>query len=282
MKIGLSSATFFGKSLTENSFDLMQSMGVNIGEVFLTTFTEYQESFTDLLADRQGDFEVYSVHSLNNHYEPELFNRVERTRSDGEELFDKVVKGAHKLNAKYYTFHGPSRLKITEYKLDYGKIGTRVEELCQRASQHSIKLSYENVSWAFYNSPGFFQKLREYSHSITACLDIKQAMQAYRYMTSYNGKELKGTALKELEDYTYEYISDMGEHLVNVHLADYDEYGKLCPPGKGIFNFKKFINKLEETSYSGPMMIELYSGDYESYDEVKQSVDYLKQLIMEE
>ena len=279
MKIGLSTATFFGKILTENSFEYIKSFGIDTAEVFLTTFSEYEESFTDLLKDRASGIEVYSVHSLNNHYEPELFNLVERTRSDGEKLLQKVLKGAEKLNAKYYTFHGPSRLKVTEYNLDYKRIGERAEELCHLAEGYGVKIAYENVSWAFYNRPGFFTKMLRYAPSLTGCLDIKQAMQAFRNQQGISaGRALTDGEYESLMDYTLSYIDDMGDRLVNVHLSDYHVTGKLCPPGQGIFDFSKLIFKLKKSRYSGPLIIELYSGDYENFDEIKESIKYLKDI----
>lgn len=282
MRIGLSTATFFGRVLTENALNHIKSLGVDIAEVFLTTFSEYEEDYTRRLAEDKHGVDVYSVHSLNNHYEPELFNIVKRTREDADKLFNKVLQGAENLGASYYTFHGPSRLKVTEYNLDYKRIGTRTEELCAKAREYGVQLSYENVSWAFYNSPGFFTLLKEYAPSLKGCLDIKQAMQAYRNKEGLKSSiQLTLHQIEDLENYTYQYIDDMGESLVNVHLSDYDAYGKLCPPGKGIFRFNNLVNKLQSIGYNGPMMIELYSGDYSSYDEIINSVQYLQDIITE-
>jgi sugar phosphate isomerase/epimerase len=278
MKTGISTATFFGKILTEDALYKIKSYGVDIAEVFLTTFYEYEADFVDFLTTRLAGVEVYSVHSLNNHYEPELFNRVERTRKDGEKILDKVLYGAKKLNAKYYTFHGPSRLKITEYKLDYERIGLIVAELVERASRMNIKISYENVSWAFYNSPGFFTKIKSYAPELTGCLDIKQAMQAYRNRHKISGDMTAGE-YDALIDYTLSYIEDMDKALVNVHISDYDLSGRLCAPGRGVFDFDKLIDKLKKHGYDGPLIIELYSGDYKSFDEIGQSVDYINNIL---
>lgn len=280
MKIGLSTATFFGKILTEDALDYIKLLNIDIAEVFLTTFSEYEKEFTLQLSQRLNGVEVYSIHSLNNHYEPELFNRVDRTRHDGEKLFDKVIYGGNVLGASYYTFHGPSRLKVTEYNLDYKRIGARVEELCKRAAEYNIKISYENVSWAFYNSPGFFRKIKNYAPSLYGTLDIKQAMQAYRHLNSLSSNVALTERDKiDLENYTFQYIDDMSNSLSNVHLSDYDEYGKLCAPGQGIFNYDNLIDKLDKSAYKGPLMIELYSRDYESFNEIKDSIEYLKDIV---
>ena len=77
-------------------------------------------------------------------------------------------------------------------------------------------------------------------------LDIKQVMQAglnYR-----------------------DFIPAMEGRINNVHLTDYDENGNILRPGKGI-------------GYDGPMMIELYSGNYDKYSDVKDCVDYLNDIL---
>lgn len=113
MKVGISTATFFSKVLTEDSFSVIQRCGGECAEVFLTTRSEYEPSFGDLLAERKGGLEIYSVHSLNTQFEPELFNSAERTRRDAEELYRKVLAVARKIGARFYTFHGRIRLKRT-------------------------------------------------------------------------------------------------------------------------------------------------------------------------
>jgi sugar phosphate isomerase/epimerase len=279
MKIGMSTATFFGKLLTEDAIIKIQELGIDIAEVFLTTFSEYEPKFIDLLLERKGELDIYSVHSLNNHYEPELFNVVPRTRGDAEVLFNKVVVGGARLGACSYTFHGPSRFKVVDYKLDFQRIGSRAKTLAEMSIAHGVNLTYENVSWAFYSQPGYFKELHNYAPNLKGCLDIKQAMQSYRFRNDIKGRALNKDEQDALKDYTYSYIDDMADNLINVHLCDYDETGKLTAPGKGIFDFKGLINKLQDSGYDGPMMIELYSGDYSDYNELADSITYLRSFI---
>jgi sugar phosphate isomerase/epimerase len=65
--------------------------------------------------------------------------------------------------------------------------------------------------------------------------------------------------------------------LRTVHVCDWDG-DRLCPPGKGSFDFKEFIKRLDGAGYTGPIMIELYSRDYNSFEDVKESVYYLKNI----
>ena len=104
MKVGISTATFFSKVLTEDSFSVIQRCGGDTCEVFLTTFYEYKDSFGRLLKERKGDFDVYSVHSLNTQFEPQLFNKVQRTYDDAEGVFRSVLNVGQIIGAKAYTF----------------------------------------------------------------------------------------------------------------------------------------------------------------------------------
>ena len=154
MQVGISTATFFLKELTEDSFSVIQRCGGQTCEVFLTTYSEYEHEFGRLLVERKGDLDVYSVHSLNTSFEPQLFNAAERTRTDAERVFEKVLAVGRQLGAKVYTAHGLSRLKKTMY-FDPAFVGRRMRELGEKAKEYGITLCLENVHWATFYSPDF-------------------------------------------------------------------------------------------------------------------------------
>lgn len=260
MRIGISTASFFSKEVTEDTFDIMRSLDIDICEVFLTTFREYEKEFSEMLLKRKKDIDVYSLHTLNVQFEPELFNNVKRTREDSEHIFKKIAVAAKILNAKYYTFHGLTKLKKTPYKLDFKKIGERVNRLNEMLYTISggCRLAYENVHWTCFNSPEFYNQLKKYSN-VNTCLDIKQAMQS--------------------KISVYDYLDSMGDKLVNVHLCDYDENGNLHVPGKGIFDFTELFRRLIDKGYNGPLILELYAGNYKNYDEIKEGYNYVKNCL---
>ncbi len=260
MRVGISTATFFSKELTENSFSVIRSCGANLCEVFLTTLSEYEASFVDMLNDRlqSEGIQAYSVHALNTQFEPQLFNAAQRTRADAEIIYRKVLCAAQKLGAKYYTFHGSIRMKKGAYFSPVA-IGKRMCELGEIASEYGVTLCLENVHWALFNEPSFYQEMKTYAKNVGTVLDIKQARQS--------GVDWR------------EYISVMGASLKNVHVSDVDEEGNITMVGKGIFPFDELIKRLEEVGYDGPIIIEQYSKNYENYAEVEASVDYLKKLI---
>lgn len=259
MELGISTASFFTRELTEDTFKVIDSLDIKLCEVFLTTFTEYRKEFIQELERRKGDIEIYSLHSLNVQFEPELFNMAKRTREDSEFFFMQIAEAARILKAKFYTFHGLTIMKKTPYTIDYKRIGTRLNELDKMLMDYSgARLAYENVHWTVFNSPSFFRELMPYT-SVQTCLDIKQAMQS-KYSV-------------------YEYIDAMKGTIRNVHVCDYDDDGKLYVPGKGKFDFVTFFKYLLDNGYEGPVIMELYAGNYNTYDEIKSGYEYLAECI---
>ncbi|NCA93466.1 sugar phosphate isomerase/epimerase, partial [bacterium] len=153
------------------------------------------------------------------------------------------------------TFHGHARLKSKPYNVDWTRIGSRCAEINALCREYGISLSYENVHWALYNNPKFYRQLKEFAPEVRTTLDIKQAMQS-------------GIS-------AYEYLDDMGDSLSTVHVCDYSEDGRLCVPGQGCFDFTRLFAELFRRGYDNPVLLELYSGDYKNFDEVKRGYEYL-------
>lgn len=257
MKVGISTATFFLKELTENCFSVIRLCEGECCEVFLTTFCEYEEDFGKMLKDRLNGLEVYSVHSLNTNFEPQLFNPAPRTRADAEKLFRKVCRVGQILGAKVYTFHGQSRLKKTHY-FDPVATGKRLKELGDIAAEYGITVCLETVHWASFNTPQFFAECKKYCPNCGAVLDIKQAWQS-----GYDWRE---------------YLDVIGDRLKNVHLSDHKD-DKICMVGDGEFPFEELVERLNKMNYQGPLLIEQYAKDYDDYSQVAKSVKYLKTII---
>ncbi len=260
MRVGISTATFFAKELTENSFSVIRSCGADLCEVFLTTLSEYEPSFVDVVKDRLKSEGVcaYSVHALNTQFEPQLFNVAKRTRDDAEVIYRKVLSAAQKIGAKAYTFHGSMRMKKGAY-FSPEMIGKRMCELGEIASEYGVTLCLENVHWALFNEPSFYLEMKKHAPNVGTVLDIKQARQS--------GCDWR------------EYVDVMGDSLKNVHVSDVDKDGNIVMVGKGVFPFAELVKRLEMIGYDGPIIIEQYSKNYENYAEVTASVEYLKKLI---
>lgn len=263
MKLGLSTASFFSKYTTEDSLKIIKDFGLTVCEAFLTTRSEYSSNYTKMLSKKalQVGIEIYSIHALSMQFEPELFNRVNRTFEDAMTYFNLIAEAASKTGAKCYTFHGPAKLKRKPYKLDYEYIGNRIEHLnniLKLKTDYNCEITYENVHWAYFDEPRFYEKIREYTN-VSCCLDIKQAFQSNI----------------SLDDY----IESMKTGLKNIHICDFTDKGELRLPGQGSFDFVYFFKKLKNINYDGPIMLELYPNNYNNLDEINNSIEYLNKCL---
>ncbi len=262
MKTGVSTASLFLRKYNEDALPLLHSLGVRRAEVFLSTYCEYGADYARKLAAVKGDVEINSVHVLNTQFEPQLFNANPRAKNDAFEWLDKVLDSANVLGAPYYTFHGTARIKRASRsgeKDDFSKMISDFQLISAVCEERGVKLCLENVEWATYNRVGVFSRLASEIPALGGVLDIKQA---------------------RISEQPYEkYLSEMGERLAYVHLSDIDERGRMCLPGKGTFDFQTLIKRLQDVGFDGALLIEAYTNDYGSETELKNSCDYLNELL---
>lgn len=254
MDIGISTASFFTKLNTEDTFSVLKDFNVPVCEVFLSCISEYEGEYAERILQNKT-IDVWSVHSLTNQYEPELFSKNPRAQYDAEQMMRKVLSMGQKLGAKYNTFHGATRLKKIDYNLDYTRLASIVNHLINVCGEYGIQLSYETVHWAYYSEPEYFEQLKARCPELKATMDIKQIMQANR-------------------DYS-EFLPAMSDRLSTVHLCDYDSNRKLYIPGKGEFDFITLFKRLKDIGFEGTCLMEVYPQGYDNIIEIKQSYEYL-------
>ena len=75
-----------------------------------------------------------------------------------------------------------------------------------------------------------------------------------------------------------DYLDEMGEAIVTVHLSDVNEEGRMCLPGRGTFDFETLFRRLADVGFRGAMLIEAYQNDYGTESELKDSLCYLREL----
>lgn len=256
MKVGISTASLFGRLYNEDALPLLNEWHVTTAEVFLTSFSEYEPDFARTLAGRKGELNAYSVHVLNTQFEPQLYNDHPRVKADAYAWLEKAMRSARILGAERYTFHGPARLKRT-YKEDIPRIGRLTQEIFSFCKRFGVTLCYENVEWAFVNRTGIFSELVKYCPALLGVLDIKQA---------------------RLSGYDYrEYLAEMGSRISHVHVSDVDAEGRMCLPGRGAFDFDELFRRLADVGFRGPVLIENYGRDYKELKEIKDSLDFLSE-----
>ncbi|MFU0799396.1 MAG: sugar phosphate isomerase/epimerase [Xylanivirga thermophila] len=262
MQIGVSTASFYPAALTEDAVELMGKMGIKNLEVFLETYSEYDENFCMDIAQvlNKYDMRASSVHTLSTQFEPQLFALTSRQRDDAVKIFKKVLKGAKIMGADIYVFHGPPVRANSMPNMDFKRIGRITDELCDMAAEYGVRLAWENVCWCLYAYPEFAIRLLEHTKSnIYFTLDIKQAMKS---------------------GYTpYNFLEYMGDRLVNIHLCDYDEEKRLFMPGRGSFDFNQLKRLLDKKGYDGPVIMEIYRNNYKHYSEIMDGVKHLEQIF---
>lgn len=259
MRIGISTASYFTKIATENCFDELRRIGVNVCEVFLSSSSEYEGVIADEIVNNKV-IEVDSIHALTNQYEPELFSQNIRAKMDATEVLDRVLRQGQRLNAKHYTFHGATMLKKTGYNFDYTRLSSSVADVISHAEKYGLTLNYENVHWTYCSSPEYFKNLAERLPKLRATLDIKQAM---------------------LSDFSYdEYLIVMKDRLDIVHLCDYDDNRKLCLPGRGTYDFKNLFLRLKDIGFKGCLQIEVYPQSYNDMNELKLAHEYITDIAI--
>lgn len=258
MTIGISTASLYGKLYTEDALRFFAQNNVACAEVFLASFSEYTPAFGETLARAQGDVEVYSIHTLNSQFEPQLFSRSARQKDDAMVIYRQALQIGKRLGARVYVLHGPQQLKYTKYVTDYAFYGQRTSELAEIAREYGIMLTWENVHWTHYNHPRFMRALREYCRApVYNTLDIKQAAQS-------------GVTVNE-------YIEDMAGQIKNVHVVDFDETGRLVLPGRGQYDYRALKHALG-SSYDGRVMVEVYDGCYQKPEEILESYRRLQEV----
>ena len=258
MQTGISTASLFVREKTEGALKLLHANGVQTSEVFLESFCEYSKKFGKLLSKSKGNTGVHSIHTLTTQFEPQLYSINQRAKQDSFKILDGVLSAGKQIGAKYYTFHGPARLKRTPLRIDFDRVGEITNQINSRCKDFGITLAYENVHWAYYNYVGFYTQLKSRVEGLRATLDIKQARQSQ-------------IEYKDL-------IKEMGSDVVTVHLSDIDQNGKMCLPGVGITDFYDIFSRLKDVGFDGAFILEVYQNDYKELQELFNSLNFINEL----
>ncbi len=257
MKIGISTAAMFPEKNTEEAAEVIKTLGADTTEVFFSTFYEYRPEFSKALAPKTAGLEVNSVHALSLNFEGNLFNASRRVRGDGYYWLDQIARSAQLLNCRNYTFHG--FIRAGEREDDIAFLGERFAEAHSFMRRYNVNLCLENTSRFAYARPGFFKQIKNYCPDLSGVFDLKQARRSgYPYAM---------------------YIEDMAGAIAYAHISDFGADGKMCLPGKGICDFKEIFKRLKGAGFDGSVIIEPYRRDYGGFEELKESVEFLKETV---
>jgi len=264
VKVGMSTASFFPNEIMQG-IDNIASMGIDTCEVFFNTYSEYRPEFASQLKKRadENGIKIHSVHALTTQFEPQLFSPHEIQYKDALNMFLRVADAAKILDAKFYTFHGQAFYKRNA-KGNMQRTAERLSALTEKLKDRDLKLSLENVHWATFNKPSLLDEMKKYDEltDLFFTLDIKQAVQS----------------CFEPSDY----IKAMGDKISTVHLCDYVQKEaniETCLPGRGEVDFLELKKEIDKSGSSPAYIIEVYKGDYEDIEELKNSTIFLEDKI---
>lgn len=257
MKIGISTATLFPEKHSEEAAEIIKNLGAETAEIFFSTFYEYRPEFSKALAPKIAGLEINSVHTMPLNFEPNLFNPTRRVRGDGFYWLDQVARSAQLLGCKNYTLHGFVRAGGGADDMRF--IGESIARAHSFLQTYGVNLCIEVAAHYAFNRPDFFREVKNYCPNLYGVFDIKQARRS---------------------GYPYQmYIEQMAGAIGYVHISDVDENGKTCLAGTGIYNFTEIFKRLKDAGFDGNVIIENYRNDFGNFEELKNSLDYLKEIV---
>lgn len=257
MRIGLSTAAFYGRLETEDAAAYVASLGLPCCEVFLETYSEYQQSFGALVRERLGATQAVSIHAKTQHFEGDIYGRSKRQQADAFDMMGRFLDAGQALGASIYVYHGPAAIKSAVPNLDAWR--EPVEQAIEMATARGIRFAWEVVVWCQLNSPQRVRDFRRRWPALSFVLDIKQ--------------------VHELGHRAEDYIEAMGERLCHVHVLDHQTDGRYALPGAGVYDFRKLADALRANHYQGDIILEPYAEVVPSEQALLDSIAYLRDVF---
>ena len=259
MKLGLTSAAFYGRMETEDAAAFLQAFGLDTCEVFLETPSEYTADFGQLVRGKLGALGCTSVHPKGTQFEPDLFGQSARQRDDALSIMRGVMDAGQVLGAKYYVFHGPvsvvGRITLDKIRLLEKRFGAMQD----MAHARGMEILWENVYYGAVSGIEDFREICTRMPGTGFVLDLKQAWRGHVD--------------------PMDVVREMGPHIRHVHILDRDENGNICLPGEGQFDFAALLEQLKAHGFDGSVIIEPYAYQTTDIDAVKRSVGYMREII---
>lgn len=260
MKLGLSTAAFYGRHETEDAAARIAQLPLECAEVFLQSDSENTIEFARLVKENLCGVPCTSVHPLGG-YENYMAGRPARQVRDAFDHFRRVLDAGQTLGAQVFVYHGRNTPLLSPLPWNLKWNVEALAPMCEEAEQRGMIIGWENVCWCQLTEPSRVLEVREALPQVRFTLDIKQAMRAGCDPIAF--------------------VHAMGDRICNVHVCDWTEEGKLCLPGEGVFDFDALIGALRAVSYEGPVVMEPYLGLIKSDEALLQSIAFMRNIMKE-
>lgn len=258
MRIGMSSAAFYGLLETEEQALHLRDFPLDACEIFLETYSEYTADFGRLVRRNLGEIPCASVHPKGTQFEADLFGRSKRQVADALRLFTGVCDAGQALGAGIYVLHGPGTINTQRRPDQIGDLVERIGQMQAIARARGLQVCWENVSWCSMRTPEDVAIVRRLLPDMGFVLDVKQAYRAH-------------TAPGEV-------LSAMGARIRHVHALDMTADGRLALPGCGMTDWRALAHQLRDQGFDGAVLIEPYAGMADD-DGLRRSLTYLHEAF---
>ena len=259
MRLGLTTAAFYGRLETEEAAAHLRAFDVDCAEVFLQTSSEYAASFGMTVRDALGAIPATSVHPLGTAFE----TVCSAHRAGSVRMRSACLRAYCALRRRSERVAMSTTDEIAPGESGWKRPSNRTRCALRNWGRRLPLMAYacagENVSWCQLTSPERVRAVRRTCPHVGFVLDIKQAMQS-----GYDAVE---------------FAREMGDRLCNVHVCDFDASGRLCLPGRGVYDFVALGKTLCAMGYDGPVILEPYANLFQEDAELAEALAYLRNTM---
>lgn len=258
MKAGVSTACLYPKPLEESLYDLAVN-GISYVEIFINTHSELKKSFAYGVADtlKRFDVECVSVHPFTCELETMMsFSEYERRMDDILEYYKLYFQFMNIVGAEIFVFHGGKGGPSTSRSM----FCERYHKLRSLGKEFGITVAVENVARCLSGSSSFIRDISGMlGDDFSFVLDTKQAIRA--------------------KENPFSFFNAAGNKVEHVHISDSGELGDCLPIGKGSFQTKKFLARLNELNPECSVILELYRSGFRGISDLVVSCNVLNKII---
>lgn len=255
---GISTATLY-PMLTEKSLLTLAEQGVKCAEIFFNSDCELEKGFVNELKKIKDSYnmKICSIHPYTCGIEPMMFfTQYPRRFFDILEYYKKYFEIMNILGADVFVFHGNKPQNAFSDEMYF----ERYKGLYDLGKSFGITVAQENVCRCSSRSLDFLVKMSDtLGDDAHFVLDTKQAVRS-------------GIS-------PYDIIDRLGNKICHVHISDHNADKDCTLVGKGNLNMNRFAHSLKDCSYTGSIILELYSDGYGNVSELKQNLDYFEEIV---
>lgn len=260
MRCGVSTACFYPKNTLE-SLKVLADHGVKVIELFFNTYSELEDAYTAKLLDiiQAYQMEVTSVHPFTAVMEGFFFASDYQARlEDGIAFYSRYFQTCRLFSADKLVFHGDRGFNVPLFPVD--QYADHFRRLAAVGRDYGVTLCQENVAYCRVNSP---ERVRELvpllQESAAFALDFKQVRRS----------------CGNIQDM----IAAMNQDIHLIHISDGTKEQDCLPPGRGKMDFKRTLDALAQTGFTGDLIVELYSDNYSHVSQIIEGVQYINTLL---